>query len=76
MVGRARGGVRGKGGGGPSLNKPGARGGLRASSVASTNNSHLNARQNNGQWKSPMLQKQDLWLTCEVRIHSITLFFE
>lgn len=76
MVGRARGGVRGKGGGGPSPNKPGARGGLRASFVPSTNNSHLDTRQNNGQWKSPMLQEQNLRLTCEVRIHSITLFFE
>ena len=48
MVGKGRRGVRGKGGGGPASNKVGARGGLRASFVASTNN-HLDARQNSGQ---------------------------
>ena len=58
MVGRARGSVRGKGVGGPSPNNTGARGGVRAPFVGSTNNSRLDARQNNGQWKSPMLQKQ------------------
>lgn len=54
MVGRAKGGVRGKGGG-PSLNNPGARGGVRAPFVASKNDGRLDTRQNNGQWKSPML---------------------
>lgn len=47
-MGRGRGGVRGKGGGGPSPNKAGARGGLRASFGASTNNSDLDTKQSNG----------------------------
>ena len=76
MVGRARGGVRGRGGSGPSSNEAGARGGLRASFIASTNNSHVDTRQINGQWKSPMLQEKTLRLTHEVRIHSIKILFE
>ena len=52
MVGRSRGGVRGKGEGGSSSNKAGGRGGLRASFVASTNNSHLDTRQSNGQCRN------------------------
>ena len=50
MVGRGRGGARGKGGGGPSSSKAGARGGLPATSMASTNDTYLGARQSNGQW--------------------------
>ncbi len=60
MVGRGRGGVRGKGGGGPSSNNAGARGALHASFLASTNSGHLNTRQSNGQWKNLMLQ----WEPC------------
>ena len=72
MVRRGRGGVRGKGGGGPS----GARGGLRASFVASMNNSHLDTKQSNGQWKNSCFEREVLQLTCEARIHSITFFLE
>lgn len=49
MVGRGRGGRQGKGGGGLSSRNASARGGLRTSFVASTNNSHLDTRQRNGQ---------------------------
>lgn len=55
MVGRAKRGVRGKGGRGPFANNPG---GVHAPFAASINNSGLDTRQNNGQWKSPMLQEQ------------------
>ena len=50
MVGRGRSGARGKGRGGPSLSKAGARGGFPTTSVASTNDTCLDARQSNGQW--------------------------
>ena len=50
MVGRGRGGERRKRGGRPSSSKAGARGDIPASSLAPTNDSHLDdARHKHGQ---------------------------
>lgn len=76
MLGRGRGGVRGKGRGRTSSNKEGGRRDLRASLVAPADHSHIDTRQNNGQWKSDALREGSLRLTRDARIHSITIFSE
>ncbi len=76
MVGRGREVGRGKDVRGPSSSKAGARGGVRASFVASTNDSYIGTRQRNGQWNIIISGDEFLSLTRGLRIHSFAILYE